>query len=125
MSPKVTKKASKKPEASIDIDGKTFKTKVRIKIRSYDNRIIDNSAKQIVDAALRNGSSVIGPIPLPTEFRKYTVNRSTFVHKNSREQYELRVHKRLVDIININPKTTDALTNLSLPAGVEIELKML
>lgn len=125
MSPKSVKKVSKKPEASPEIDGKGFKTKVRIKIRSYDNRIIDNSAKQIVDAALRNGSDVIGPIPLPTEFRKYTVNRSTFVHKDSREQYELRVHKRLVDIVNINPKTTDALTNLSLPAGVEIELKML
>ena len=72
---------------------------------------------------MRNGAEVVGPVPLPTEVRKYTVNRSSFVHKNAREQYEMRVHKRLIDILDPNPKLIDALTNLSLPAGVDIEIK--
>ena len=101
-----------------------IKTKLRIKVRAYDSKIIDNSVKQIVDTAIRNGAEVAGPVPLPTEIHKYTVNRSTFVHKNAREQYEMRVHKRLIDIINPNPKTINALTNLNLPAGVDIEIKM-
>jgi len=100
------------------------KQRIRIRIRAYDHKIIDNSVRQIVETALRHGVSVIGPIPLPTEVRKYTVNRSTFVHKDSREQYEIRVHKRLIDILNPNPRVIDALTNLSLPAGVDIEIKM-
>ena len=100
------------------------KTKLRIKVRAYDSKIIDNSVKQIVDTAIRNGAEVIGPIPLPTEVHKYTVNRSSFVHKNAREQYEMRVHKRLIDILNPNPKTINALTSLNLPAGVDIEIKM-
>jgi len=98
--------------------------RIRIKIRAYDHKIIDNSAKQIVDTAVRYGAEVVGPIPLPTEVHKYTVNRSTFVHKDSREQFEIRVHKRLIDIVNPTPKTIDALMNLSLPAGVDIEIKM-
>ena len=93
-------------------------------MRAYDNKIIDSSVKQIVDTARRHGSEVLGPVPLPTEIHKYTVNRSSFVHKNAREQYEMRVHKRLVDIINPSPKTIDALMNLNLPAGVDIEIKM-
>ncbi len=100
------------------------KAKLRIKVRAYDSKIIDNSVKQIVDTAIRNGAEVIGPVPLPTEVHKYTVNRSSFVHKNAREQYEMRVHKRLVDIMNPSPKTINALTNLNLPAGVDIEIKM-
>ena len=100
------------------------KTKLRIRVRAYDSKIIDNSVKQIVDTAIRNGAEVIGPVPLPTEIHKYTVNRSSFVHKNAREQYEMRVHKRLVDILNPNPKTINALTSLNLPAGVDIEIKM-
>lgn len=100
------------------------KARIRIKIRAYDHKVIDQSAKQIIEAAQRYGSEVCGPIPLPTEIRKYTVNRSTFVHKDSREQYEMRVHKRLIDIFNPNPKVTDALTSLNLPAGVDIEIKM-
>ena len=100
------------------------KTKLRIKVRAYDSKIIDNSVKQIVDTAIRNGAEVIGPIPLPTEVHKYTVNRSSFVHKNAREQYEMRVHKRLIDILNPNPKTINALTSLNLPAGGDIEIKM-
>ncbi|OGZ41993.1 MAG: 30S ribosomal protein S10 [Candidatus Ryanbacteria bacterium RIFCSPHIGHO2_02_FULL_45_43] len=99
-------------------------TRLRIRIRAYDHKVIDSSVKQIVETARRYGGEVVGPIPLPTEIRKYTVNRSTFVHKNAREQFEMRVHKRLVDILNPTPKIIDALTNLNLPAGVDIEVKM-
>ncbi|MDP2638595.1 MAG: 30S ribosomal protein S10 [Candidatus Azambacteria bacterium] len=100
------------------------KQRIRIRIRSYDNKIIDSSARQIVETAERQGAEIVGPIPLPTEIRKYTVNSSTFVHKNSRDQYEMRVHKRLIDIISPSSKTIDALMNLNLPAGVDIEIKM-
>ncbi len=99
-------------------------SKLRIRVRAYEHKILDASVKQIVDTALRYGATVIGPVPLPTEIRKYTVNRSTFVHKNAREQFEMRVHKRLMDILNPSPKIIDALTNLNLPAGVDIEVKM-
>ena len=99
-------------------------SRIRIKIRAYDHKIIDQSAKTIIESAERTGANVHGPIPLPTEKRKYTVNRSTFVHKNAREQFEMRTHKRLIDIINPTDKTVDALMNLSLPAGVDIEIKM-
>ena len=101
-----------------------IKTRIRIKIRAYDHKIIDNSARQIIDTALRNGDQVMGPVPLPTERKIYTVNRSTFVHKDSRDQYEMRTHRRLIDIINPSQKTIDALTNLNLPAGVDIEIKI-
>lgn len=100
------------------------KSKIRIKIKAYDHKLIDQSAKQIVDTAKRSGANITGPIPLPTEKTKYTVLRSTFVHKDSREQFEMRVHKRLIDITDPTPKTVDALTNLNLPAGVDIEIKM-
>ncbi|MEW5907846.1 MAG: 30S ribosomal protein S10 [Patescibacteria group bacterium] len=99
--------------------------KLRIKIRAYEHKILDASVKQIADTALRYESQIAGPIPLPTEIRKYTVNRSTFVDKNSREQFEMRIHKRLIDILNPNPKLIDALTNLNLPAGVDIEVKLI
>lgn len=98
--------------------------RVRIKIRAYDHKIIDQSTKTILDTAQRTGATVKGPVPLPTEKSKFTVIRSPFVHKNSREQYEMRIHKRLIDIIDPTPKTVEALTNLSLPAGVDIEIKM-
>ncbi len=100
------------------------KQRLRIKIKAYDSKIIDASCKQIVDVVLRNGAEVVGPVPLPTEIHKYTVNRSTFVHKNSREQFEVRSHKRLIDILNPNPKIIDALMSLNLPAGVDVEIKM-
>ena len=100
------------------------KQRIRIRIKAYDNKIIDSSAKQIVETAQRQGAQVLGPIPLPTETRKYTVNSSTFVHKNSRDQYEMRIHKRLIDIFSPTAKTIDALTSLNLPAGVDIEIKM-
>ena len=102
-----------------------IKARLRIKVRAYDSKIIDNSVKQIVDTAVRNGDETIGPVPLPTEIHKYTVNRDSFVHKNAREQYEMRVHKRLIDILSPNPRTINALTNLNLPAGVDIEIKMM
>ena len=100
------------------------KPRIRIKIKAYDHKIIDQSARQIVETAQRSGASVTGPVPLPTEVRKITVNRSTFVYKDARDQYEMRIHKRLVDILNPTPKTIDSLTNLDLPAGVDIEIKM-
>ncbi|MEK7145511.1 MAG: 30S ribosomal protein S10 [Patescibacteria group bacterium] len=98
--------------------------KLRIRVRAYESKILDASVKQIMDAALRFDAKVRGPIPLPTEIKKYTVNRSSFVHKNAREQFEMRVHKRLIDIENPSPKTVEALTNLSLPSGVNIDVKM-
>ncbi len=101
-----------------------IKPKLRIKLRAYDHKVIDNSAKQIIETALRYGADVSGPVPLPTEIHKYTVNRSSFIHKDSREQFEMRVHKRLIDILNPNPKVIDALMSLTLPAGVDIEIKM-
>ena len=101
-----------------------IKPKLRIKLRAYDHKVIDISARQIVETVLRYGVEVLGPIPLPTEISKYTVNRSSFIHKNSREQYEMRTHKRLIDILNPTPKVVDALSSLNLPAGVDIEIKM-
>lgn len=100
-------------------------TKVRVKIRAYDHKIIDQSTKTIIDTAVRTGATVVGPVPLPTEKTRYTVLRSTFVHKNARDQFEIRVHKRLIDIVNPTAKTIDALSNLNLPAGVDIEIKMM
>lgn len=100
------------------------KQRLRIKIRAYDHKIIDQSAKQIVETAERQGVKVVGPIPLPTQIHKHTVNRSSFVHKKSREQFEMRVHKRLIDVYDPNSRIIDAMTNLNLPAGVDIEIKM-
>ncbi|HRH21854.1 MAG TPA: 30S ribosomal protein S10 [bacterium] len=98
--------------------------RIRIKIKSFDHKIIDQSTKTIVDTVKRSGAKVHGPIPLPTEKKIYTVNASTFVHKNSRDQYEMRVHKRLVDIIEPTASTVESLSNLNLPSGVDVEIKM-
>ncbi len=111
-----TKKATKAPEAPIQ--------KLRIRVRAYEHKLLDASVKQIIDTAIRFDATVVGPVPLPTEIKKYTVNRSTFVHKNAREQFEMRVHKRMMDIMNPNPKVIEALTNLNLPSGVNIDVKM-
>lgn len=100
-------------------------SKFRIKVSAYENKILDASVKQIVDTALRYDGTIEGPIPLPTEIKKYTVNRSSFIDKNSREQFEMRVHKRLIDILNPSPKIIENLTNLNLPSGVNIDIKML
>ena len=98
--------------------------KLRLKIKAYDSKLIDSSVKQIVDTAKRLDARVIGPIPLPTEIHKYTVNRSTFVHKNSREQFELRIHKRLVEIYDFKQNIIESLSKLNLDAGVDIEIKI-
>jgi small subunit ribosomal protein S10 len=100
-------------------------SKIRIKIRAYDHKIIDVATKTIIDTAERNNAKVVGPVPLPTEINKYSVNRSTFVHKKASEQFEMRIHKRLIDIISPTPKAIDALMNLNLPSGVDVEIKML
>lgn len=99
--------------------------KLRIRVQAYEYKILDVSVKQIMDTALRYDAQVLGPVPLPTETKKYTVNRSAFVYKNAREQFEMRVHKRLIDIINPTPKIIESLTNLSLPSGVSIDVKII
>jgi small subunit ribosomal protein S10 len=99
--------------------------KLRIRVRAYEHKILDVSVKQIMDTALRYDATVVGPIPLPTEIKKYTVNRSTFVHKDAREQFEMRMHKRVIDILDPGAKVIEALTNLSLPSGVSIDVKMM
>lgn len=98
--------------------------KIRIKLRAYDHRVVDQSSTKIVETAERTGAQVAGPIPLPTKKSVYTVIRSPHVHKDSREQFEMRVHKRLIDIVDPTSKTVDALMSLDLPAGVDIEIKM-
>lgn len=99
--------------------------RLRIRVRAYESKILDLSVKQIIDTALRYDAEVQGPIPLPTEFKKYTVNRASFVYKNAREQFEMRIHKRLIDILNPTPKIIESLTNMSLPSGVSIDVKMI
>ena len=117
MATKTLKKEKKKKEEGV--------VRLRIRVRAYENKILDASVKQIIDTALRYDAKIVGPIPLPTEIKKYTVNRSSFVYKNAREQFEVRTHKRVIDILNPNQKTIEALTNLSLPSGVDIDVKML
>jgi small subunit ribosomal protein S10 len=116
--------AEEKTESKVN-NGEEKKDRIRIKIKSFDHKIIDQSTKTIMTTVERTGAKIIGPVPLPTEKRKYTVLRSTFVHKDARDQYEMRTHKRLLDIVNLSPKTIDSLTNLSLPAGVDVEIKMM
>lgn len=100
------------------------KQRIRIKVRAFDHKVIDQSTRIIIENAKKTGAEVQGPIPLPTEKKKYTVNKSTFVHKDAREQYEMRTHKRLIDIYDPKPKTIDSLMSLNLPSGVDIEIKM-
>jgi small subunit ribosomal protein S10 len=99
--------------------------RLRIRVRAYESKVLDLSVKQIIDTALRYDAKVEGPIPLPTEIKKYTVNRAAFVYKNAREQFEMRIHKRLIDILNPTPKIIESLTNLSLPSGVNIDVKLI
>ncbi len=99
--------------------------KLRIRVRAYEHKVLDASVKQIIDTALRYDAKVAGPVPLPTEIKKYTVNRSAFIYKDAREQFEMRVHKRLIEILDPNQKVIEALTNLSLPSGVTIDVKMI
>ncbi len=119
---KAAKPKSKAKPVAAKADGIA---KLRIRVRAYEYKILDASVKQIMDTALRYDAKVLGPIPLPTEIKKYTVNRSSFVYKNAREQFEMRIHKRLIDIVNPNAKVIEALTNMSLPSGVNIDVKMM
>ncbi len=100
------------------------KQKIRIRLKAYDHRVLDQSAKQIVETAERTGAQVVGPVPLPTKIEKFTVMRSPFIDKDSREQFEIRTHKRLIDVIDPGSKTIDTLMRLNLPAGVDIEIKL-
>jgi small subunit ribosomal protein S10 len=124
-----TETTKKKPAAKAASKAKegmeAGSSKLRIRVRAYESKILDASVKQIMDTALRFDAKILGPIPLPTEIKKYTVNRSAFIYKNAREQFEMRVHKRLIDIINPNAKVIESLTNLSLPSGVNIDVKMM
>ncbi|MEI7424968.1 MAG: 30S ribosomal protein S10 [Candidatus Staskawiczbacteria bacterium] len=118
------KKDIKKEEVKVPGSAEGSGLKLRIKLRAYDHKIIDNSARQIIDIANRFGVEVLGPVPLPTEILKYTVNRSSFVHKNAREQFEMRVHKRVIDILNPNAEIIESLRDLNLPSGVDITIKI-
>lgn len=120
---KETNKVSKSKASKVAKEGEV--AKLRIRVKAYENKILDASLKQIMDTAIRYDVQFYGPIPLPTEIKKYTVNRASFVFKNAREQFEMRVHKRLIDILNPNQKIIEALTNLSLPSGVNIDVKMM
>ena len=113
-------KAAAKPAAKkADAPAATSKQRIRIRLKAYDHKVIDQSAKQIIDTALRSGATIAGPIPLPTKKTTYTVIKSPHVYKKGREQFEMRVHKRLIDILEPTPKTIDSLMNLSLPAGCD------
>ncbi len=114
-----TAKKTVKKEAAVAAE-----PKLRIRVRAYEHKILDLSVKQIMDTANRFDAQIVGPVPLPTEIKRWTVNRSTFVHKDAREQFEMRIHKRLIDILSPNPKVIEALTNLTLPSGVTIDVKM-
>jgi small subunit ribosomal protein S10 len=107
-----------------DDNTEDVKQKIRIKIKAFDHKVIDKSARTIIETAEKTNSNIHGPIPLPIERKVYTVNRSTFVHKKSRDQYEMKVHKRLIDIVEPSSQTIEDLSSLSLPAGVDIEIKM-
>ncbi len=101
-----------------------MKDNIRIRLRAFDHRLLDQSTREIVDTAKRTGAQVAGPIPLPTRISKYTVNRSPHVDKKSRDQFEIRTHKRLLDILNPTQSTVDTLMRLDLPAGVDVEIKV-
>jgi len=118
---KKTEKKAKVAKASVT----SGVSRLRIRVRAYEYKILDLSVKQIIDTARRYDAEIVGPIPLPTEIKKYTVNRAAFVYKNAREQFEMRIHKRLIDIVNPSQKIIESLTNLSLPSGVSIEVKIM
>ncbi len=125
MATKETTEAPKRAKrAAKAVKGVEAVSKLRIRVRAYEHKLLDASVKQIMDTALRFDATIVGPIPLPTEIKKYTVNRAAFVYKDAREQFEMRVHKRLIDILNPSAKVIESLTNLTLPSGVNIDVKM-
>jgi len=109
-------RSSKKVEAS---------HRLRIRVRAYEHGVLDCAVKQIIDVAARHNAEIVGPVPLPIDIKKYTVNRAAFIDKDSREQFEMRIHKRMIDILNPAPKVIEALTNIDLPSGVSIDVKMM
>ena len=115
------KKTSSNKQDAVAAAGKQ---RIRIRLKAYDHKVIDQSTKQIVDTAIRTGAKIAGPIPLPTRTTKYTVVKSPFIYKKSREQFEMRIHKRVIDVYEPSAKTIDSLMNLSLPAGCDAEIKM-
>ena len=125
MESTLPKKNTKAPAAKMKMPAKADAAAIlRIRVRAYDSKILDASVKQIIETALRHDAEVVGPVPLPTEIKKYTVNRASFVYKNAREQFEMRIHRRLIDIVNPSGKVIEALTNMNLPSGVNIDVKM-
>jgi len=120
-----TKKKTTRKTATSKSKKEEAVSKLRIRVAAYEYKVLDLSVKQIIDTALRYDAQVVGPVPLPTEIKKYTVNRAPFVYKNAREQFEMRVHRRVIDIVNPTPKIMDALTNLSLPSGVNVDVKII
>lgn len=125
MTTREATKPTKPKRKSVAKKKEEVASKLRIRIRAYESKILDASVKQIIDTALRYDAVILGPIPLPTEIKKYTVNRSTFIFKDAREQFEMRIHKRLIDIISPTPKIIESLTNLNLPSGVNVDVKMM
>ena len=113
-----------KPQKQPVVSEGTAGPRIRIRLKAYDHKIIDSAAKTIVDTALRSGAKVIGPVPLPVKTSTFTVVKSPHVFKKGGEAFEMRVHKRLIDIVNATPKTIDSLQNLQLPAGVDAEIRM-
>ena len=125
MSTETTTKEPKKRTRKKAVVKEEPVQKLRIKVSAYEHKLLDASVRQIINTAMRHDAKVRGPVPLPVEIKKYTVNRSAFVYKDAREQFEMRTHKRLIDIINPSAQVIEALTNLTLPSGVNIEVKML
>jgi small subunit ribosomal protein S10 len=117
--------ATEPTKKAVAAKGKDGVSKLRIRVRAYEYKILDASVRQIMDTALRYDAKLVGPIPLPTQITKYTVNRAAFIYKDAREQFEMRIHKRLIDIESPTPKVIEALTNLTLPSGVNIDVKMM
>lgn len=114
-----------KPTAKTRAKKAAGASRLRIKVRAYEHGVLDKSVKQIIDTAARYNATVVGPVPLPIDIKKYTVNRGAFIDKDSREQFEMRVHKRMIDIMNPDAKVIEALTNMDLPSGVSIDVKMM
>ncbi len=120
----VTKKVEAAPAKGKSETKSPSLSAIRIRLSAFDHNVLDEAAGKILETAERSGAIVHGPIPLPTKIRKFTVNKSTFVHKNARDQYEMRTHRRLIDLTETTLKTIESLQSLSLPSGVDIEIKM-
>jgi len=122
---KKTDDASTAPAATPRAKKSDGPSRLRIRVRAYEHGVLDGAVKQIIDVAARHNAEVVGPVPLPIDIKKYTVNRAAFIDKDSREQFEMRIHKRMIDILNPAAKVIEALTNIDLPSGVSIDVKMM